>query len=251
MRIRTAVIVLGTAAALSALAVPSANADEAQGDTAITKVVVNGGKPIVVGTSDKKISYTISGSDSSGLAYGGAFLWRGTSLDAPSGVTGFGETETCSATACTVTATVSPKLDELPSSQAGTWNVLAELDGTDGDIRELDKGTTIKVLRGSHLTVNATPEPVKKGKAITVTGTLTRANWDTLKYGGYASQSVQLQFRKKGSTTYTTVKTVKSGSTGALKTTVKASVDGYWRYAFGTNATTGGTAATADYVDVR
>ncbi|MGW3242055.1 calcium-binding protein [Streptomyces sp. NPDC001070] len=195
--------------------------------------------------------YTISGTDSSGLAYGGAFPWRGT-LDAPTGAAGFGETETCTATACTFGATVSPKLDELPSSQAGTWNVLAELDGKDADsVRELDKATTIKVLRASHLTVNASPEPVKKGKTITVTGTLTRANWDTLKYGGYGSQYVKLQFRKKGSTTYTTVKTIKSSSTGALKTTVTASTDGYWRFAFGTNATTGGAAASADYVDVQ
>lgn len=31
---------------------------------------------------------------------------------------------------------------------------------------------------------------MKKGKTLTVTGALTRANWESLKYGGYGSQSV-------------------------------------------------------------
>jgi hypothetical protein len=45
-------------------------------------------------------------------------------------------------------------------------------------------------------------------------------------YTGYGSQYVKLQFRKAGSTAYTTVKTVKASTTGALNTTVTASVDG-------------------------
>ncbi|WP_327180293.1 hypothetical protein OG599_14350 [Streptomyces sp. NBC_01335] len=41
------------------------------------------------------------------------------------------------------------------------------------------------------------------------------------------------------------------GSTGALKTTVTASADGYWRWTFGGTPTTGTATATGDYVDVR
>ncbi|MER7839336.1 hypothetical protein ABTY98_26520 [Streptomyces sp. NPDC096040] len=41
---------------------------------------------------------------------------------------------------------------------------------------------------------------------------------------------MKLQFRKKGSSTYTTLKTIKSSSMGALKTTTTATVDGYYRY---------------------
>ncbi|KQX83279.1 hypothetical protein ASD48_08820 [Streptomyces sp. Root1310] len=60
-----------------------------------------------------------------------------------------------------------------------------------------------------------------------------------------------LQFKKKGSTTYTTVKTVKTSSTGALKTTVKAAADGYYRYSFAGTTTTPAVSAAGDFVDVK
>ncbi|MDH6221758.1 hypothetical protein [Streptomyces pseudovenezuelae] len=39
---------------------------------------------------------------------------------------------------------------------------------------------------------HASPDPVKKGKTLTVTGTLTRANWNTNTYAGYSGQKVKL-----------------------------------------------------------
>ncbi|MFD8734645.1 hypothetical protein ACFV06_06955, partial [Streptomyces sp. NPDC059618] len=59
------------------------------------------------------------------------------------------------------------------------------------------------------------------------------------------------QFKKKGSTTYTTVKTVRTSSTGALKTTVTASADGYYRYSFAGTTTTPAVSAAGDFVDVK
>ena len=113
-----------------------------------------------------------------------------------------------------------------------------------------DKTHAVKLQRLSKLTVNASPEPVKKGKTITVTGKLSRANWDTAKYAGYSSQSVKLQFRKKSSSTYTTLKTIKSNSSGNLSTTVTASVDGYSRYSFAGTTTTVAVNATGDLIAV-
>lgn len=92
---------------------------------------------------------------------------------------------------------------------------------------------------------------MKKGKTITVTGKLARANWETYKYQGYVGQPVKLQFRKKNSNTYTTVKTLKTNSTGNLTTTVKAVEDGYWRYNFAGTTTTPAAIATGDFVDVK
>ena len=80
---------------------------------------------------------------------------------------------------------------------------------------------------------------------------VTRANWETRTYAGYSTQPVKLQFRKKGSSTYTTVKTIKTTSTGTLKTTVKATVDGYFRYSFAGTSTTPAVNAAGDYVDVK
>jgi hypothetical protein len=64
-------------------------------------------------------------------------------------------------------------------------------------------------------------------------------------------QPVKLQFKKKGAGAYTTVKTIKTTSGGALKTTVTTSVDGTYRYAFAGTTTTPAVNATGDYIDVR
>ncbi|MYV38326.1 hypothetical protein GT030_05450, partial [Streptomyces sp. SID1328] len=98
---------------------------------------------------------------------------------------------------------------------------------------------------------NASPEPVKKGKTITVTGALTRASWDYNKYYGYGAQSVKLQFVKKGSTTWSTLKTVTTDANGNLKTTVTASVDGAFRYVYAGVSTTAAVTSGGDAVDVQ
>ncbi|MFE6955559.1 hypothetical protein [Streptomyces sp. NPDC057696] len=67
----------------------------------------------------------------------------------------------------------------------------------------------VQVKRAARVSVNAAPEPVPKGKAITVNGSLTREDWVKHTYTGYGSQYVKLQFRTAGSTACTTVKTVK------------------------------------------
>ncbi|MEU1270461.1 hypothetical protein [Streptomyces sp. NPDC005799] len=163
---------------------------------------------------------------------------------------------TCTATSST-TANCSGKIDinpadDLINSDAGKWSAgaLALQYSTGNRSLQGNLGTTL-VQRNSQLTVDASPEPVQKGKTITVTGKLSRANWEDGHYHGYAGQPVKLQFRKKGSSTYTTLKTITTSSTGTLKTTTKATVDGYFRYVFAGTATTPAVNATGDFVDVR
>ncbi|CUW29516.1 hypothetical protein TUE45_04225 [Streptomyces reticuli] len=84
-----------------------------------------------------------------------------------------------------------------------------------------------------------------------MTGKLTRANWEDNQYHGYSGQPVKLQFKKAGTTTYTTVKTVYTDSYGNLKTTTTANYDGYWRFSFAGTSTTPAVSAPGDYVDVR
>ncbi|MFG2598779.1 calcium-binding protein [Streptomyces sp. NPDC048462] len=246
MRMRTSAAAVVGALALTALAVPAAQADGHDGDTAITKVTVNGGKNVVVGTSlVKKFTVTVTAKDNSGIA-GADIELHGPGFGYLSGTT------RCSGSTCTASFTVDPKVD-LPYSNdvAGTWYVDAWVDGKDDDYVWKQKAASFKFQRASTQTVNAAPEPVKKGKTITVTGKLARANWDDFKYHGYTSQPVKLQFLKKGGKTWSTVKTVKTNSTGTLKTTVKASVDGYWRYSFAGTTSTPAVNSTGDFVDVK
>lgn len=122
---------------------------------------------------------------------------------------------------------------DLKNSSAGTWHFTAEASSMDGDFYDLQDSAPFKVKRYARLaSTQASPEPVVKGHTLTVTGTLTRANWDTNAYAGYSGQSVALQFKKSGSSTYTTVKTVSTDSSGKLRTTVTANATGTWRWKF-------------------
>ncbi|MFJ6849150.1 calcium-binding protein [Streptomyces sp. NPDC091271] len=287
MRIRATVAAVSGALALSALAVPAAQAgDQAVPDLdrptaaevfgtgakapraaaraavttpVISKVVINGGKDVVVGTTAaKKITVSVTASHPSGIVDGYIDLWHGTNVS--SGLDGVllpnedvASCKNLSATTatCTMTITAYPGYDLYKNTLAGTWKVTAGALAGDQSVAWNDYQSTARVQRLSKLTVNAAPEPVKKGATITATGKLSRANWENGTYMGYTVQPVKLQFRKKTSSTYTTVKTIKTNSTGALKTTVKASVDGYWRYSFAGTSTTPAVTTAGDFVDVK
>ncbi|WP_327696637.1 hypothetical protein [Streptomyces sp. NBC_00459] len=309
MRIRATVAAVSGALALSALAVPAAQADvhASGGDSAyratVAKILGASGKtafitsPVAaaepsklnVSFSNFKVAKSINAGAGGHLVVpvtytlthgtevnikasdfdSGPYLYRG-DFTKPENVI-FGEkagtcTETSTTTAnCKANLDIYPGEGDLTNTDAGArWTAGAlaiafngqDPEGEDFDPSKVgiaqqgDLGTTT-VRRVSKLTVNATPEPVVKGKTITVTGKLTRANWDGPNYTGYATQPVQLQFRKNGTSTYTVVKTIKTTTKGDLKTTVKATADGFFRYVFAGTTTTVGASAAADFIDVK
>ncbi|MFI8533863.1 hypothetical protein ACIGMX_26900 [Streptomyces aquilus] len=283
MRIRATVAAVSGALALSALAVPAAQADStsyrdaavqalsgksafaasaaAQLDVSFSNLKI--AKAVKVGTTNHvstKVTYTLTHGadvdiDSPDFA-NGPLIYKGT-LEEPVNVLLGYDAATCTATSAT-TANCAGLIDIYPgdgdllNSDAGSWKAgaLALNYSTEDTALQGDLGATL-VQRNSKLTVNASPEPVRKGKTITVTGKLSRANWEDNKYHGYTNQPVKLQFRKKGTSTYTTVKTIKSNSTGDLKTTVTAATDGYFRYSFAGTSTTPAVSAAGDFVDVQ
>ncbi|MFF1298372.1 MULTISPECIES: hypothetical protein [unclassified Streptomyces] len=285
MRIRAAATVLSGAVVLSALVLPSAaqaaehpgaatdllafaspsvEPRDALGGTTFSDGVVNAGKDIVLGVTGKKaVPVTFTAFDVEGVAITQAFLWQGTDSSSTDTITGGLESDdypTCTETpvdggysySCKTVFTIDPAVAfKDGNGTAGTWKVFLGAYDLYANASYDDDVTRTKIKRASKLTANASPEPVKKGKTITVTGKLSRANWTTGKYAGYAAQPVQLQFRKKGSSTYTTLKTVKTSSTGTLSTTTKAGTDGYYRFAFAGTTTTGTAKATGDFVDVK
>jgi hypothetical protein len=281
MRMRAATAVFSGAVVLSTLALPAAQASEGPsastklgafsakavqprdslGNTKFSNAVVNGGKDIVLGTTGtKSVTVTYTAKDANGVALTEAFLWQGTDSSTTDGITGGLGTDddpSCTETAtqgtytCKAVFNIKPATDMKDNGVAGTWKLFLGAWDLYANAGYDDNVATTAIKKFSTLTANATPEPVKKGKTITVAGKLTRANWETGKYPGYGSQSAKLQFRKKGSSTYTTLKTVRASSTGALKTTTKATVDGYYRYVFAGTATTAASTAPGDFVDVK
>jgi hypothetical protein len=285
MRIRTAATVLSSAVVLSALVLPGAaqaaehpgaatdlrvfasqgvRPQDALGGTTFKNGVVNKGKDIVLGVTGKKaVPVTFTAFDQEGVAITQAFLWQGTDSSSTDTITGGLESDDypiCTETpvqdgysySCKTVFTIDPAVAfKDDNGTAGTWKLFLGAYDLYANASYDDDIARTRIKRAAKLTVNASPEPVKKGKTITVTGKLSRANWTTGKYAGYATQPVKLQFRKKGSNTYTTLKTVKTSSTGALSTTTKAGSDGYYRFVFAGTTTTGSATAPGDFVDVR
>ncbi|MET9255706.1 calcium-binding protein [Streptomyces sp. NPDC003717] len=252
MRMRALVAAATGALALTALAVPAAQADMGEGNTKITKVVVDGDNKVPIGVSAARtVVVSVTATDNSGIKGADTFSLTGPGYGFESTGKPSCKKVTTTTSTCTASVKIAPKTDYLSNAMAGTWYVDAWVDAKDGDYIWKEKAGSFKFQRTAALTVNASPEPVAKGKTIKVTGKLTRANWETLKYGNYGSQSVQLQYLKKGATKWSALKTVKADAAGNLSTTVKASADGYFRYVFAGNTTTTAINSTGDFVDVR
>jgi hypothetical protein len=276
MRIRATVAAVSGALAISALAVPAAQAVTDSGtpytlDASFSNVSI--AKAIKVGTTNEvsvSYSYTLTHGSTVNIAakdfYTDAFLYHGTYSDTAPELYG-DNPATCTATSST-TATCKGSINIYPTdadpkiADAGTWNVAAEavaFNGQDQQNPDMSKvgykdqsglGTTL-VQRYSKLTTTVSSTSVYKGKTFTASGKLSRANWDDNLYHGYTNQPVKLQFRKAGTTTYTTIKTVYTDSYGNLKTTATANYSGYWRYSFAGTTTTPAVSATGVYVGVK
>ncbi|MGC0331212.1 hypothetical protein RKD23_004202 [Streptomyces sp. SAI-170] len=262
-RVTTAAV--SGALALSALAVPAAQASTAaEVAPTVSDVVVNDGKPIVAGTSSVTFKVSLNASHPTGIK--GAWLSvYGYVVDDINGASWLDCTPMSATTShCEATITLDVVGPDYPEEgdheplnllysnrQAGTRPV--EVGAVAGDESRYwnESYTTHKVLRKSVLTVNASPEPIRKGRTLTVTGRLTRADWEKDTYVALANQYVKLQYKKKNTTGWTTLKTIKSSSTGALKTTTTATYDGSYRYVYAGATTTSAVASREDAVDVQ
>ncbi|MER5523783.1 calcium-binding protein [Streptomyces sp. NPDC002677] len=254
MRIYSAVAAACGVVALSALAVPAAHADEQYGDTYVTGVVVNSGDPVVVGTDARTVSVAVTATDPTGLSEINATLYHGAYAAQDSTVPAATD---CAPTAdatttCTLTFNLTPGTAPADDTLAGTWSVSAYAIGADGDAQFLENAATFALKRDSRLTVDATPEPVKWGKLLTVKGDVRNADWATGAFtAAGAGQSVELQFRPAGCGTWSTLKTASTAADGTVSTTVRAYVDGDYRWSYAGTATTAAATSPSDYVDVR
>ncbi|MFF1404490.1 hypothetical protein [Streptomyces sp. NPDC058294] len=256
--IRVAWAVTGGAAALTLLTATGAHA-EGKGDIRVTGAVVNSGKNVIIGTS-QRVTYPIAitirdNSGVKGLSHVSVFNksdgwgfgdWTGTKCVKKSSTT----------SVCTATMTVAPQWlpDSLPESvnnTAGVWQVNATVKANDGDYWIADHIAEFKVKRASKLTTDASPEPVTKGAELTVSGKLSRAHWEDLKYYGFTGQNVQLQFKSAGAAHYRTVKTVRTGTSGLLSTKVTAGSAGSWRWYFPGTTTTARVVSAGDEVKLK
>ncbi|MFF8861263.1 calcium-binding protein [Streptomyces sp. NPDC015139] len=255
MHIRTAAAATVGSLALITLSAPVAQADDHKGDTVFTSVTFSR-TTVNVGTSKpQKLTVTATAKDNSGIRN-----MYGLKLVSSDSRFQYAKSSTCShptstTMKCTWTYSLESDLTDyadLRNSSAGTWHLDVEAAANDGDFYTLDSSATVKIKRFANLaTTQATPEPVAKGRTLTVTGALTRADWNTNTYTGFAAQTVALQFKRSGASAYTTVKTVTTDSAGRLRATITANTSGTWRWHFAGTGTTGSATATGDSVALK
>ncbi|MBL1080637.1 hypothetical protein JK359_01380 [Streptomyces actinomycinicus] len=266
---------LSGALALTGLAAPAASATGTP-DLTFAGVTVNNGKPIVVGTAKAvtvPVTYTLTrpkdlviDQDKTVQA---VFLYLGTlrsmdndlGPDTPPACKATATTDTTVTESCTEKIVVTPGESVYEAAEATTWKaagLYAHSDGSvsddylhgENDVTVWGNLGSVPVRRAALLTANAAPEPVVKGRTLTVKGKLSRANWSTGRYAGYQGQKVVLQFKADGGS-YANVKGITSGAGGALSTTVKATRSGTYRFVFAGTATTGAKTSAGDHVTVK
>jgi hypothetical protein len=153
------------------------------------------------------------------------------------------------------------------SACAGPWDIVATPYNTYmvGATSTTTKGapftakSVFSLVRGSRLTTNASPEPVRRGATVTVKGRLTRqaiapnrlstgARID--KYVAFGGEPVVLQ-RRTLSGTYNNIRTVRSNRDGYLTTKLKAlPEDRCYRFVYRGSDTTLRVIAAGDCVHV-
>ena len=136
--------------------------------------------------------------------------------------------------------------------EAGAHNVTVEVSNGDyfTSARTFTRGYYLKRYAAFQKgTFNASPEPVGKGKKITVKGRILLADWTADRYRP-AQANVQVQFRTPTGS-YRTVKTVRAASTGWVSTTVTVSRTGVWRLYYPGNAIASSAVTTGDGVKVK
>ncbi|WP_190013624.1 hypothetical protein [Streptomyces lucensis] len=266
---------LSGALALAGLAAPAASAAGTP-DLKFSGVTANKGKPVVVGTAKVvtvPVSYTLTRPKDLVIdqekTIQAVMLYRGTlrAMDndlgpqVPPVCTQTATTDTTVTESCTEKIPVDPAESLWDAADATTWKaagLFAHSDGSasddymhaENDMTAWGNLATVKFQRAAQLTVNAAPEPAVKGRTLTVTGKLTRADWELGRYAGYQAQPVVLQFKADGGS-YANVKTITSGTGGALSTTVKAAKSGTYRFVFAGTSTTGAKTSAGDHVTVR
>ncbi|NEB39475.1 HtaA domain-containing protein [Streptomyces sp. SID14515] len=129
----------------------------------------------------------------------------------------------------------------------GTWR--ARYAGTAERAAAVSSLDSVDVkLRTAVSGFNASPEPVRKGRTITVKGTLRSLDGTWKNTSG---QSVSILFKADGSSKWSKLATVKTNSKGVFSKGFTAKKDGTWKAQFKATSARLGTTSSGDRVDVR
>ncbi|MFB9365392.1 hypothetical protein ACWCYY_25875 [Kitasatospora sp. NPDC001664] len=231
MRKTRVVLYLVTALAAGAvLLAPKVGVDASRGDTTVTSVSVNDGRPIVLGAAEgAAVPLVLTARDGSGIASVGPIGVWGPRY----GVLGVSPLECTAegtATTCRGTVTVRPTRREIFDDEAGTWFVDLKVRARDGDryVNQTAGGFSIK--QATRLDLGGVTGRAAPGEELKVTGRLERASWQDQRYHAYPGGLVRLQFRAAWSDVWTTVAEAYAQADGTVGATVPAAESGAFQW---------------------
>ncbi|MFI1867212.1 HtaA domain-containing protein [Streptomyces jumonjinensis] len=136
----------------------------------------------------------------------------------------------------------------VTAAKDGDWR--ARYEGTADQSAAVSRGDAVDVrLRTEISGFNAGPEPVRKGRSITVKGTL-RTVMDGA-WKGTPGQSVTVWFKADGAKEWTEQSRTRTDSKGAFSKGFTAKKDGSWKAVFAATPNRVGASSGSDRVDVR
>lgn len=244
--------------AVAALAAPAAGAAQDDSGTRFWNIDVNHNRDYTVGIeAARKRVFTIGATvtDPSGVRSVSYELWHGTDrahadglMAAPAHCVPLNET----ASYCEALMTADPNVNLRSNALAGLWVITPVATNGDGNVTRGDGAYFARIKRNTYMSQTiATPQPVKKGKNLTVKAQMTVAGWQTRKNVPLIGHQVLLQYRKGASGPFVTLKKIKTDRNGWATATVKATADGAYRYNFAGTSLTTATIGSADFVDVK
>lgn len=233
MRRRSVLLLVSGALAVAGVLVPSLAIKQSHGDTKITGVVVNGGKPIVLGPTGKvDFGFSITAEDDSGISsVDGVGLW-GSDYGALRSSAIHCTAKSATVSVCTGTSSVDIAAQQIFDSMAGTWYVQATAHGRDGDRRTETKAGSFSILKAGRLTSFGSPQTAAPGETISISGLLERPQWKTQQWVPSPDQQIRLDFCARGCTTPETVATVTSDSEGQFTAKVRAERTGTYTWSY-------------------
>nr|WP_284288837.1 excalibur calcium-binding domain-containing protein [Angustibacter aerolatus] len=123
------------------------------------------------------------------------------------------------------------------------------LDSTDPDGTEHSDGVSASlrlVQATGRVQAKVSKHRVKAGGSVSVSGVVSRKAYRATHFAAAPDRTVQVQFRRSGTTTYKTVATVRADAKGRFTKAVKVTASGRWRARIG--ATEATRAATSPSV---
>jgi hypothetical protein len=226
-----------------ALSAPAQAATDCTG-TSQTKIISTGARPatVVVGTHvTRELTFFSQVEDPCTAAVSSAVLLENSPLS--------DDMEQVDRLGNVASFQVAYQIDpgDLANTDAGLWQADVAAQGTTED----HATASFRLLRATRLTTNAAPEPVRKGRTITVEGLLTRASWDTHTYRGVQRATVTLEGRGPHDTSYVPLRQVTSDTKGRLKVSLTARKDICFRFAYAGSGTTAPVTSAGDCVRLR